>query len=101
MNMLYNLHKGCCSECTDDAAQYNTCFWTLIQQDGRTPAEAQQLLKVSRHAALWYISDKLIAVLCIAHDCLRSIIYVRILTCPWHLQGLKMPAGLKIETGAM
>ncbi|DBA88124.1 TPA: hypothetical protein ACH3X2_005119 [Trebouxia sp. C0005] len=25
--------------------QYNTCFWTLIQQDGKTPAEAQQLLK--------------------------------------------------------
>ncbi|KAL0055109.1 hypothetical protein WJX82_007102 [Trebouxia sp. C0006] len=25
--------------------QYNTCFWTLIQQDGKTPSEAQQLLK--------------------------------------------------------
>lgn len=25
--------------------QYNTCFWTLIQQDGKTPAEAQRLLK--------------------------------------------------------
>ncbi|KAL3133354.1 hypothetical protein ABBQ38_007227 [Trebouxia sp. C0009 RCD-2024] len=25
--------------------QYNTCFWTLIQQDGKTAAEAQKLLK--------------------------------------------------------
>ena len=28
------------------AVQYNTCFWTLIQQDGKTAAEAQRLLKV-------------------------------------------------------
>ncbi len=47
------------------------------------------------HAALWFISDKVIVVLCIVHDCLQSVISVRILTC--HLHGLEMPAGLEIK----
>jgi hypothetical protein len=27
-------------------AQYNTCYWCLVKQAGKSPAEAQQILKV-------------------------------------------------------
>lgn len=47
------------------------------------------------HAALWLISDQIIVVVGAVRECLQPVVPVRILACPLHLHGLRMPAELQ------